>query len=380
MTLIPALLLSFAHTGTARAAELTELAPALRGDVAVRYDFASAHADLLEQDATVGQRVLRTHTVTYAGSFSPIDGAAVFFEVPQIPSQTVSYTEAREMAFDPAADQGTSVGTSTIQNPTGVEGSGVAGVWLGVRGTPLSESLWAGRGDRTTWLLEAGYRLKDDTNLWTYGPDGSRGAGPGAPAFRLVSTTSTTKGSAEPYVRARWIRTGRINTDIVNDRGQTLATGVELRPESRFDLGVGTELEVSQGPADGARVALDFRGTLAYHSWQDIPSGIYLPDVLEASRSQVATQSERVTATGRFGINWRFHEYVQLNVAGEAGVHTPYRVEHFYPVTTGPGLVWGVTTTLRFRFRDPMFDAPSPASTETPASRPQPVASPPVGG
>ena len=71
MTLIPALLLSFAHTGTARAAELTELAPALRGDVAVRYDFASAHADLLEQDATVGQRVLRTHTVTYAEASAP---------------------------------------------------------------------------------------------------------------------------------------------------------------------------------------------------------------------------------------------------------------------------------------------------------------------
>ena len=39
---------------------------------------------------------------------------------------------------------------------------------------------------------------------------------------------------------------------------------------------------------------------------------------------------ERVTATGRFGISWR-HEYVQLNVAEETGVHTPYRVSISIP-------------------------------------------------
>jgi len=380
MTLLPALLLSITHSGTARAAELTELAPALRGDVSVRYDLDAAHADLQEGGETVGRRVQQAHTVTYKGTFSVLDGAAVFLEVPQIAAERVSYPSAAAMAFDPAADQGTAVDTPKLSRPAGIEGSGVGGVWLGLRGTPLSEELWANRGDRATWMLEAGYRLQDRTNLWTYGPRGTRGAGPGAPAFRLVSTASTTKGKAEPYVRAAWVRTGRINTDIVDERGRTLASGVELRPESRFGLGVGTEVEVRRYGSDGARVALDFRGSLTYHSWQDIPSGTYLPDVLEASVGEVATQSERVGAAGRFGVNWRFHEYVQLNLAGEAGVHTPYRAEHFYPVSAGPGLVWGATASLRFRARDPMFDGLTPSSVDTPASRPAPVASPPVGG
>jgi hypothetical protein len=381
MTLLSALLLlPFTHIGEARAAELTELAPALRGDVSVRYDLDAAHADLLEGDEQVGRRVLQSHTITWAGSFSPIDGAALFVEMPHIAAERVRYPQAAAMAFDPAADQGTMLGTPTIDDPAELRGAGVGGVWLGVRGTPLSEALWSARGDRTTWLLEAGYRFRDKTNLWTYGPRGTRGAGPGAPAFRLLTTVSATKGDAEPYVRARWVRSSRINTDIVDAQGRTVATGLELRPESTFDLGVGTELEVSRYGEDGARVALDFRGTLAYHTWQDIPSGIYLPDVLDASVGQVATQSERVTAAGQFGVNWRFHEYVQLNVAGEVGVHTPYRAEHFYPVDAGTGLLWGVTSSLRFRLRDPMFDRLAPATPDTPAVRPAPLATPPVGG
>ncbi|MEC7949459.1 MAG: hypothetical protein VX265_17965 [Myxococcota bacterium] len=226
-------------------------------------------------------------------------------------------------------------------------------------------------------MLEAGYRFRDQTNLWTHGPRGERGAGPGAPAFRLLTTVSTKRGDAEPYVQARWVRSSRINTDIVNAQGNTVARGLELRPESSVDLGVGTEVEVSRYGQDGARVALDFRGTLSYRTWQDIPSGIYLPDVLDASSGQVATQSERVTAAGQFGLNWRLHEYVQWNIAGEAGIHTPHRVEHFYPVNAGAGLLWGVTTSLRFRLRDPMFDRLTPAAVDAPAARPAPLAAPP---
>jgi len=381
MTLISAmLLLPFTQFGVAHAAELTELAPALRGDVSVRYDLDAAHADLVEGDEDVGRRVMQSHTITWAGSFSPIDGGAIFLEMPHVAAERVRYPSAATMAFDPAAGQGTMLDTSTIDDPSELRGSGVGGVWLGLRGTPLSEALWSSRGDRTTWLIESAYRFADKTNLWTYGPRGTRGAGPGAPAFRLLTTVSTTKGDAEPYLRARWVRSSRINTDIVNAQDNVVATGLELRPESTFDLTVGTELEVSQYGEDGARVALDFRGTLSYRTWQDIPSGTYLPDILDASRGQVATQSERVTAAGQFGVNWRFHEYVQLNVAGEAGIHTPHRVEHFYPVSAGPGILWGVTSSLRFRLRDPMFDRLAPAVPDTPAVRPPPVASPPVGG
>ncbi len=360
-----------------QAAELTELAPMFRGDVAVRYDLDGEAARLLEGGEQVGRRNITDHVVTWTGSFSFYEGVSAFFEIPHYAAQKVTYPEASQMAFDPAVDAGTMLGTPAIADPAGIRGSGVGGTWWGFRGTPLSETLWGDRGDRTTWMLEAAYRFKDKTNLWTYGPRGTRGAGPGAPAFRLGTTISTTKGEAQPYLKVQWTRTGRINTDIVDEDERVVARGVELRPASELDLGLGTELQVAEYGEQGAQVALDFRGTFSYRSWQDIPSGIYLPDVLEASKSQVATESETASVLGQFGVNWRFHEYVQLNVAGEVGTNTPRRAEHFYPVSTGMGSVlWGVTTNLRFRLRDPMFDRLTPATTDVPAA---PMA-PPVGG
>jgi hypothetical protein len=348
-----------------------------RGDVAVRYDLDGEAARLLEGGEQVGRRNITDHVVTWTGSFSFYEGVSAFFEIPHYAAQKVTYPEASQMAFDPAVDAGTMLGTPAIADPAGIRGSGVGGTWWGFRGTPLSETLWGDRGDRTTWMLEAAYRFKDKTNLWTYGPRGTRGAGPGAPAFRLGTTISTTKGEAQPYLKVQWTRTGRINTDIVDEDERVVARGVELRPASELDLGLGTELQVAEYGEQGAQVALDFRGTFSYRSWQDIPSGIYLPDVLEASKSQVATESETASVLGQFGVNWRFHEYVQLNVAGEVGTNTPRRAEHFYPVSTGMGSVlWGVTTNLRFRLRDPMFDRLTPATTDVPAA---PMA-PPVGG
>jgi hypothetical protein len=364
------------------AAELTDLAPAMRGDIAVRYDWDAERARLQESGETVGKRVIAAHTVTWSGSFSFIDGAAAFFEIPHIAAEKVRYPEANAMIFDPTADAGTMLNTSKLADPPEIRGTGVGGMWIGLRGTPVSEQLFGKRGDRTTWMLETAVRFKDKTNLWTYGPRGTRGAGPGAPAVRLATTISTTKGDASPYVDVRWERSGRITTDLVDENENVLATGVELRPASTVGLSVGTDLLLEEYGTDGAQVAMDFRGTFAYRTWQDIPSGIYLPDILDASTGLVANESETASVMFLTGVNWRIHEYVQLNISGEVGTGTPRRAENFYPVSTGMGnVLWGLTTDLTFRLRDPMFDRLTPATntpaTALPSTTPPPTTTPP---
>ena len=198
----------------------------------------------------------------------------------------MSYTEALRSQLRPCCGPGHLSGTSTIQNPTGVEGSESLASGLASRAHRSVIAVGRSRGPDDV-ASRAGYRLKDDTNLWTYGPDGSRGADPGAPAFRLVSTTSTTKGCRT--VRSRPMdHTGRINTDIVND---------QVRHWQRAWNSVLRAGSISEWePNWRSRRARRWRSSRArlrhprHHSWQDIPSGIYLPDVLEASRSQVATQ------------------------------------------------------------------------------------------
>ncbi len=343
----------------AQAAEVTELAPMLRGDVQLRYDIDAERGRLVEGDQTVGRRVLTDHTLNWTGSFSILQGAALFIELPQSLSQRVAFKDAHAMGFDPVDDVGTMVDTPALADADPTVGSGMGGTWLGMKGAPFSETLYQ-RGDRVSWLLEAAVRFKDKTNFWTYGPRGTRGGGPGAPAFRLRGAFSTTHRSAQPYLVATWTRAGRINTDVVDDAGRVVARDLELRPSSDVELVTGSELNVAQY-GDGARVDLDFKGRFGYRSWQDIPSGLYLPDVLDASRALTATESEYAYVSGGFGVNWRIIHYLQWNVSGDVGFTTPRTIEHFYPVSTGMGtMTWGVTTSLRFRIRDELFATVKP--------------------
>ena len=149
------------------AAEVTEIAPFLRGDLGLRYDMGFEHNKLMEGTDQVGSRKLAEHRLTYQGSFSFITGGALFFEVPHYLHQSLGFDEAYEMQFDPFKDTGSMVGTDEINDPPRELGKGLGGTWLGLRGVPLSEELYAARGDRVSWLFEFGYRFKDNTNYWS---------------------------------------------------------------------------------------------------------------------------------------------------------------------------------------------------------------------
>lgn len=349
----PALLLLSAPA--ALAAELTEIAPFLRGDVDISYDFETENARLLEDDTLVANRTIDTHLMRFGGEFTVMTGAQVYFELPIYLGETITFSDSYSMVIDPTTDSGTYLGSEQVDGPVTVQGKGLGGTWLGLKGTPLSETLWPRRGDKVTLLVDVGFRVPDKSSLWTVSEDGQRGAGPGSTAFRLHTAASTKMAWTEPYVAAWLTRSGPAkNVALVDEEGNKLAdNAVTVLPAHEIAARFGLEVVPYTEPSSGARFALDVHGDFSYRSWQDIPSGIYLPDVLDGSRGALATQGETSTASAGLGLNYRIFEWAQLNVGGDFGVVMPQSVEHFYDVQTGMGTTtWGVHTTLKLRGRD----------------------------
>lgn len=335
----------------------TDFPPWLRGDVVVHYDLDSASSRLFEGDEAVGQSRHMSHVMTYEGVFTAWHGLAVTVAMPHWVNETVSFTGARTMAFDPAADAGTMVGTDGLASAPTHQGSGVGGVWLGLRGAPMHQEIFGSRGDRVSWVLDVAYRFKDKTPFWTYGPRDKRGGGPGAGAFKFRSVVATTHNHSSPYLVTELVRSGRLETDVVDENGQTIASAMSIRPASSAGLTLGVYINaISYG--QGARLDVDLRSRFGYRSWQDIPSGIFLPSVLDTSVGTAATMSETTYLTMGGGLHWRFIDYLQLDILGDAGINTGGRVEHHYPVDGRIGaLEWQVQSALRFRIRDTLIEA-----------------------
>ena len=339
----------------AGAAEVTELAPQYRGDVGFKFDSYTQYDRLVEDEAQVGKRQLRNNQLTIHGGFSFLQGAGLFFEIPRY-AERISYSEANSMAFDPNSDSGSMLGTDTLSDVAGLEGAGFGGTWIGLRGAPLHEELFAHRGDRSSWLFEVGYRFADKSHLWALDGD-QRGAGPGASAYRLHGAFSTTHRASRPYITATFLQSGRLTSDVTDETG-TLISAAEIQPASRMDLRTGSELFLWSDEASGSQISLDLSASLGYRGWQTIPSGTYLPSILDASQGVLILESEVTALDLGLGLNARIMEYAQLNIGGEIGTVSPQRIEHLYSVETAPGsLDWQLHVEARFRARDPLFDS-----------------------
>lgn len=337
----------------ATAATVTEIPPFLRGDVTFGYTYDHLGGSLEEhgdEEVRVGQRTVADHVLAYGFSFSAGPGVAVFAELPHYVASTVSYDELGTMVYDPATGSGTYEGTNPGTPGTAIEGNGLGGVWIGVRGTPFSEA-FSVRKNRATWLLEGALRTGDGTNLWTM-KDDKRGAGPGGSAFRVHSAFSTTFGSTSPYLTGTWITEGKRVVDVYGADGSALAAGVEVDPGSLLRVRTGVEVLAAENRAAGSRMAFDLHATLAYTSWQAVPSGIYLPEVLDASEGQIVQQAESLEPGAGLAIHWRPMTYLQLDLYGDAAWRLPQRIESPYPVYTGDDTVHltaGTRLTVRIR-------------------------------
>ncbi len=306
------------------ASTVTEIPTFLRGDVAIRYGWDHTSGRLAERadpEVVVGNRALDTHLLYYSVVFAPGPGIAVYAELPHYVAENVSYSEAQSMVYDPATESGTYVGTDPMDPGTYVSGSGLDGVWIGLRATPFSEA-FTGRNNRATWRVDLAYRTGSEKNLWT------GGAGDGAPAFRLGSAFSTSVNTTQPYL------VGDLTWYTAKDRELEAGT-VTVDPGNRLDLRTGAEFVAWEQSASGAAFMVDLHLGFAYQAAGRIPSGYYLPSVLDDSQETGVQTSEFLEGGGGLSLVWRPMTTLQFKLGGDLRYGIPRRIESAYPVYTG---------------------------------------------
>ena len=335
-----AALYSLGAVGIASAAEVTELPTELRGDAGVRYDHSAFSGSLIEDETTVGERSSKAHQVTYGAAFAPINGAAVFVEVPSVITRDLSYTDSHQMLFDPVANRGSMLDTGLLDDPPSYEGSGLEGIWFGVRGTPFNERFTA-RGNRVTWLIELAMRTAGES--FYVAQEEARGGGTGGSALRGRMAFSARRGSVEPYLRFGMLQEKPFTA---GDGGET------YDPADVVSVDAGMELISYANEASGGQLALDFGATIAYHTWQTLPSGVLLPSIMSSSQDVVVTESENAQVAARFGVYYRIFENLQVNLRSEVGYLMSHVLEHPYAVRSGyDNVLYGVGAEMRIRIR-----------------------------
>ncbi len=330
----------------AQAAEITYIPPFLRGDISLNYAYDRASGSLYEGEERVGSRVLENHLLTYSGVFTAAPGAALFFELPHYAGSRLDFPEANAMVYDPSKSAGTMVDTEVLEELAPIKGKGVDGVWLGLRGTPFSES-FAKRGNRATWLLELAFQTRSSGNFYTV-TDGERGAGVGGGGFRLNTAFSTSHGVSRPYLGFAYLRTRDIEVELYDEEGAVLVSAATLEPADKVTIRGGTELVAHDNPESDSRFSIDLRMAFGYRSWQTVPSGLYLPSVLSTSRDIPVTEGEYTWVSGGLGFYHQAFRYMQWHIVGDVQYYSPRQVEHTYDITTGSDTI-GFTVGAGFR-------------------------------
>ena len=335
------LLLSTALLTQAHAAEPTDLPPKMTGDARLGYTFDQAWLPLEESQESVGDLTLQDQQLGLGATFTVIDGLAVFLEIPIHLRSRATFGDAQEMGWDPHGETGTLLtGNPLDPQPDAVNGTGVGGIWLGVKGTPLSEN-W---GHRSTWLFEMALRTPDKTSFWAE-TDKGRGAGPGAAAFRFTTAFSTTRGIVQPYLIAQLLRQG--TQEVGLDNGTA-----DVEPGRSATFATGMEILAAEDAQRSSSFSMDFRAGFSYHSYAELPSGVYLPSVLSSSAGSLVTQGEYSTASAGLGATWQFMPELKANLHTGIEWRSPYRLEEPYPVYTGPrnlGMTAGLSFTYLYR-------------------------------
>jgi hypothetical protein len=322
--------------GPAQAAEITELPPFLRGDLALGYAFEHEGGSLTEAGERVGSRAGQEHRLVYSGVFSAGPGVAVFFELPQVVSSSLSFPEAHEMVYDPALERGTLLGTDDLGAIDPIKAKGAEGLWIGVKGTPFSEA-FVKRGNRATWLIEAAFRTRTRGNFYTLNEDGTRSAGIGGGGTRLGMAFSTTRHISQPYLAFRYTRSRTLDPATLYDaEGNVLDSAAVLDPADTIEIKTGTEIVVHDDAESQSRFAFDLRLCFGYATWQTVPSGLFLPSVLDENRDVVATESEYTWGGVGLGLKHQAFEYMAWSLGGDVNYIAPHSVEHLYAVDTGP--------------------------------------------
>lgn len=346
----------------ARSAEVTALPPKLRGSASLAWQTEGDRATLEEQGFEVGARSIRRHDLQLSADFAAWRGVVLGVKLPVVLDQRIAWTSPREMTFDPSSGGGSYIGADRLGDVQTQSGGGLAGPSFHLTLAPLIADQPGRRVSTSTMLFEVGYRLQDRSSFWQAKADGSRGGGEGADALLLRGAFSKQAASSEPYLEAKVERSFTVPTTLRDANGEAVQPEAAVRPASRVDLRAGVELPVQK--AQDHALHLDLRARFGYRTWQDIPSGLYLPDVLAASREVLITQGDSVYGMVGLGLGLDFNRMVDARAGVDVGTETPYRVEHPYPVRTKPGaVIWQGGISVRVWLDDPLLGLDPPQET-----------------
>lgn len=335
----------------ARAAELTDLPPALRGDAALRYGGELFSGPIVEAGERVGGARQQRHGLRLDLAFAPTNGVAVTVGAELAPSMRVGFTEdGVAMVYDPVTDGGTYAGGPALPEPPVASASGLVGLWLGVAVGPYGR--WMKQPDPYSWRLDLAVRFPNGGGTFFEAGDDRRGVAPGGTAFRLAGAFATERDFAEPYVSASYQHEGRVTVDVGDpDRGVT-APETSLQAPSAFDVRFGAELIASEDREVGLRVAVDLYAFGGYRTPARVGSGVFLPSVLDASRTIAVTTSEHLLVGAGMGLVIHPVKSFGIRLAGDVAALTPHRIEHVYAAQYGAGThVIGVRAALTGRWR-----------------------------
>ncbi len=341
---------------TARAAEVTDMAPGAGALVGVTYGGSALAGRLVESGTTIADRRVQRHDLDICAEVAPIEGLALTLGFATTPSLRFAYPNAREMVSEPATGSGSYLaGPASAETPA-VTASGLQGVWLGAAVAPFAERYQGTTG--STWRLDVGFRTgSKNKNLWTAGDSGRRGVAPGGTAFKVQGAFSSDRGVGQAYVTAGWIKESAVNVDVVDEDGRDWGE-LALQPASTVSLRGGIEIVAFEsGPDDPpARFAVDLFAGAGYRSWEDVSSGVYLPNVLDSGRQIPVTVGDQMIGTLGMAFDYHAGEVIRGRTGATFTYVMPYRVEHVYDVRTSADtytIGWSLTVQAAPRFVEP---------------------------
>ena len=374
----PLLLSSLIFGSSALAADVTDFPPMLRGDLQVDYGGRLLSGSLEESerqsDGTIkqwgyGRRNEQDHTVTIRGEFAayhfialnvgvetsvlrlnnfPGEGGLVCAEGYGCDGPTM-------MQYDPVSETG-SYRYGPLMKDVGVDppeyrGSGMKGVWLGAALQPFAERF--GRNHHVTWRLDFAYRTANPSgSFWTQDVNGNRGAAEGGSAVKLGAAFSTDNGFANPYVAFTYLRENPVAIDYRDSDGTLWAQNLTIDPADKVDARGGVELVAVNNPLTGNRFAWDTWLGFGYRTWEDIPSGFLLANVLDQSKNDVVNHADHIVMYWGMGLDMHITKFVNFRVAGDIKYFTPHALESLYPVRSDYDTIEiGLNGSLDIRFR-----------------------------
>lgn len=340
-------------------ATVTELPPWLRGDIALHYGYDRLGGHLTEAvletagatesaDVEVGQRTISSHVVNVDAVFCPGPGVGITLGFPIHASDTVSFATSQAMVYDPSTGSGTMNSAQATDVGQTAKGSGLEGVWIGIAGTPFSET-FERRKNRASWKIAGAIRTPNKDNFYVES-DGKRGAGTGGLGVRLDNAFSTTIGGSQPYLTARYQANGKATLDVTDADGNVVPT--EYRAPREATIRFGSEFLAARNDEKDTNVRVDLHGVFDYTSWGTVPSGTYLPEVLDGTERVAVQQSESAALGGGLGFSFQPSRYFSLGFFGEVAYHLPQRIESPYPIYTAGDTVKslaGLHMTVRIR-------------------------------